>query len=150
GIENHICKTVDPATNGYIMQQTMLRVKDPAKSLDFYTRILGMRLMQELHFAEWEFSIYFCGYCNEEDIPSDPKERTRWCFQQPAAVELTHNWGTENDDTVKYHSGNEEPKGFGHIGVTVPDVYAACERFEREGVRFRKTPDGGNMKGLVS
>ena len=40
------------------------------------------RLMQELHFAEWEFSIYFVGYCNEADIPSDPKERTRWCFQQ--------------------------------------------------------------------
>lgn len=40
------------------------------------------RLMQELHFAEWEFSIYFVGYCNEADIPSDAKERTRWCFQQ--------------------------------------------------------------------
>lgn len=38
--------------------------------------------MQELHFAEWEFSIYFVGYCAEGDIPTDPKERTRWCFQQ--------------------------------------------------------------------
>lgn len=40
------------------------------------------RLMQELHFAEWEFSIYFVGYCDPAEIPSDPKERTRWCFQQ--------------------------------------------------------------------
>ncbi|CAN0527063.1 unnamed protein product [Scytosiphon promiscuus] len=38
-------------------------------------------MMQELHFAEWEFSIYFVGYSKEADIPSDPKERTRWCFQ---------------------------------------------------------------------
>lgn len=38
--------------------------------------------MQELHFEEWEFSIYFVGYVDPADIPSDPKERTRWCFKQ--------------------------------------------------------------------
>ncbi|CAM9339191.1 unnamed protein product, partial [Ascophyllum nodosum] len=149
GIDDAICKTPSPSTKDFIMQQTMLRIKDPKKSLDFYTRILGMRLLQELHFSEWEFSIYFVGYCQEADIPGDQKERTRWCFQQAGALELTHNWGTENDPDLKYHSGNEDPRGFGHIGITVPDVYTACERFEKEGVQFRKTPDGGNMKGLA-
>ncbi|CAM9887495.1 unnamed protein product [Ectocarpus sp. 6 AP-2014] len=149
GIDDAICNTPDPSTKDFIMQQTMLRIKNPHSSLDFYTRVLGMRLMQELHFAEWEFSIYFVGYCDPSEIPSDPKERTRWCFQQAGAVELTHNWGTENDAALKYHSGNEDPRGFGHIGITVPDVYKACERFEKEGVNFRKTPDGGNMKGLA-
>ncbi|CAM9896641.1 unnamed protein product, partial [Hapterophycus canaliculatus] len=82
GIDDAICITPDASTKDFIMQQTMLRIKDPRLSLDFYTRVLGMRLMQELHFAEWEFSIYFVGYCDPADIPPDPKERTRWCFQQ--------------------------------------------------------------------
>ncbi|CAM9306323.1 unnamed protein product [Sphacelaria rigidula] len=149
GIDEFMCKTQGPETKGFIMQQTMLRIKDPKKSLDFYTRILGMRVLQELHFEEWTFSIYFVGYCEESDIPSDPKERMEWAMNQPGAVELTHNWGTENDPNVKYHNGNDDPRGFGHIGITVPDVYKACERFEKEGVQFRKTPDGGNMKGLA-
>ena len=66
-----------------------------------------------------------------------------------ANSELTHNWGTENDDSFSHHDGNSDPRGFGHIGITVPDVYKACERFESLGAEFQKKPDDGNMKGLA-
>ena len=58
-------------------------------------------------------------------------ERTVWTFRQKGLLELTHNWGAENDDAVKFHDGNTDPKGFGHIAFSVPDVHAACSRFEK-------------------
>jgi lactoylglutathione lyase len=64
-------------------------------------------------------------------------------------LELTHNWGTENDPDFSYHDGNAQPQGFGHIGFSVPDVYQACERLEQLGVEFVKKPDAGKMKGLA-
>ena len=48
-------------------------------------------------------------------------------FGREAVLELTHNWGSEEDPNFKAHSGNEEPKGFGHIGFAVPDVEVACK-----------------------
>jgi catechol 2,3-dioxygenase-like lactoylglutathione lyase family enzyme len=55
--------------------QTMLRIKDPKPSLDFYTRVLGMTLLCKLDFPEMAFSLYFLGYEDPKDIPEDPKER---------------------------------------------------------------------------
>ena len=50
-------------------------------------------------------------------------------------MELTHNWGTESDPNFKgYHNGNDEPQGYGHIGIDVPDVAAACKRFSDLGM----------------
>lgn len=40
-------------------------------------------------------------------------------------------------------------KGFGRIGITVPNVYKACERFQKLGVAFHKSPNSGGMKGLA-
>ncbi|KAJ0020092.1 hypothetical protein Pint_32076 [Pistacia integerrima] len=142
--------TPDEATKGYFMQQTMFRIKDPKVSLDFYSRVLGMSLLKRLDFPEMKFSLYFLGYENTAIAPSDPVDKTVWTFGRPATIELTHNWGTESDPEFKgYHNGNSEPRGFGHIGITVDDTYKACERFESLGVEFVKKPDDGKMKGLA-
>ncbi|KAK3145204.1 hypothetical protein QOZ80_4AG0325370 [Eleusine coracana subsp. coracana] len=141
---------IDPATKGYFMQQTMLRVKDPKVSLDFYSRVMGMSLLKRLDFAEMKFSLYFLGYEDVSSAPADHIERTNWTFRQKATLELTHNWGTESDSEFKgYHNGNSDPRGFGHIGVAVDDVYKACERFERLGVEFVKKPNDGSIKGIA-
>ncbi|CAN6461393.1 unnamed protein product [Victoria cruziana] len=140
----------DEATKGYIMQQTMFRIKDPKVSLDFYSRVLGMKLLKRLDFPEMKFSLYFMGYEDTFVAPTDPAQRTVWTFSKKATIELTHNWGTESDPEFKgYHNGNSEPRGFGHIGITVDDTYKACERFESLGVEFVKKPDDGKMKGLA-
>jgi len=112
-----------------------------------------MTLYQRVDFAEMSFSLYFLGYpSNHPDhaLPEEPVARSQFTFEQSALLELTHNWGTENDDAFAgYHDGNSDPRGFGHIGITVPDVSAACERFEQLGVEFVKRPDDGTMKGLA-
>jgi len=139
-------------TANYVMNQTMLRIRDPEISLRFYQDVLGMTLFDGYDFEDMKFSLYFLGYPDDSDgpMPQDRTERARWVFGRKALIELTHNWGTEEDSGFAgYHDGNEEPRGFGHIGLSVPDVYAACERFERLGVEFVKRPDDGSMKGLA-
>ncbi|KAK2433880.1 glyoxalase/bleomycin resistance protein/dioxygenase superfamily protein [Trifolium repens] len=106
--------TIDEATKGYFMQQTMFRIKDPKVSLDFYSRVLGMSLLKRLDFPELKFSLYFMGYEDTSEAPSNPVDRTVWTFAQKATIELTHNWGTESDPEFKgYHNGNSDPRGFG-------------------------------------
>lgn len=144
-----LCAEKDPATDGFVFNQTMLRIADPKRSLDFYTRVMGMTLLKRLDFAEMKFSLYFLTAGEDfTDVSEDDKERTRQTFGRPAMLELTHNW----DDTAEsadYHNGNSEPKGFGHIGFHVPDLGHACERFESLGVPFQKRPDDGAMKGIA-
>ncbi|KAJ9583255.1 hypothetical protein L9F63_022388 [Diploptera punctata] len=145
----NLCSAPDPETKEFIFQQTMFRIKDPRRSLKFYTEVLGMTLLQKLDFPELKFSLYFLGYESEQDIPTDPALHAKWTFSRKATLELTHNWGTESDPDFKYHNGNAEPRGFGHIGLSVPDVEKACERFERLNVEFVKKPNDGKMKGLA-
>ncbi|VDK59848.1 unnamed protein product [Anisakis simplex] len=127
----------------------MLRIKDPRKSLPFYCNVLGMRLLKKMDFEQGRFSLYFVGYKSASEIPDDEHERRRFALSTPSTIELTHNWGTENDANFAYHNGNKDPRGFGHIGIAVRDVYQACERFEKMGVQFIKKPDDGRMKGLA-
>ncbi len=148
----NLCEEVDIETQSYVFNQTMLRIKDPKVSLDFYTRIIGMKLYRKLDFPDMQFTLYFLGMpadVDDNNVPSDPIKRTTWTFNQRAMLELTHNWGTEKDESFSYHNGNSEPQGFGHIGFSVPDVYAAANRFEKLGVKFVKKPDDGKMKGLA-
>ena len=147
-----LCESPDPETQSYVFNQTMMRIKDPKVSLDFYTRVLGMRLLRKLDFPEMKFTLYFLGMVGDDEagkVPEEDNQRTTWVFGQKAMLELTHNWGTENDSDFHYHNGNEQPQGFGHIGFSVPDVYAASDRLERLGVEFVKRPDDGKMKGLA-
>ncbi len=144
-----LCEEKDPATNGFVFNQTMLRIADPVRSLDFYTRVMGMTLLRKLDFPEMEFSLYFLTYGEDfSDISADDCKRTAQTFGRPAVLELTHNWG-DTADTVEYHNGNSDPRGFGHIGFHVPDLEQACQRFEDLGVTFQKKLSDGKMNYIA-
>jgi lactoylglutathione lyase len=79
-------------------------------------------------------------------VPEDVGERTAWAFSQHGLLELTHNWGTENDPAFKYHDGNAQPQGFGLICFSVPDLDAAIRWFDDNQVTYVKRPEQGKMK----
>jgi len=139
----------DAATAKFVFNHTMLRVKDITRSLDFYTRVLGFTLVEKRDFAEAQFSLYFLVLANASEIPQDDAKRTEWMKSIPGVLELTHNHGTENEEGAVYHDGNSDPRGFGHICVSVPDIKAACERFEQLEVPFQKRLTDGRMKSIA-
>lgn len=106
---------------GFQFLHTMIRVKDLEKSLDFYTRHLGMKVLRRKDYPSGEFTLAFVGYGDEADH---------------TVIELTHNWGQEED----YTHGS----GFGHLAIGVPDIYGTCEQLEKEGVKIPRPP--GRMK----
>lgn len=145
-----VCAQPDSETQKYIFNHTMLRIKDPAVSLDFYTRVLGMRLIRKVDFAEWKFSLYFLAYVPEgTNVPSENVENARYTNNRESVLELTHNWGTETEEKTPYHNGNTEPRGFGHICVSVPNIQEACARFEKLHVPFQKRLGEGGMKNIA-
>ena len=103
------------------MLHTMLRVGDMKRSVDFYTKVLGMKLLRTTDRPEQKYSLAFVGY--------DDEERT-------AVLELTYNYGVD-----KYEMGG----AFGHIAIGVPDVSAACERVRASGGKV--TREAGPVKG---
>ncbi|MCU7804441.1 MAG: lactoylglutathione lyase [Candidatus Thiodiazotropha sp. (ex Lucinoma borealis)] len=88
---------------------TMLRVGDLQRSIDFYTQVLGMRLLRQKEYPDGKFTLAFIGYGDENS---------------QTVLELTHNW-----DTNSYDLGN----GFGHLAIEVDDVYQATDRIRTLG-----------------
>jgi len=145
-----VSPTTADATRGFVFNHSMLRVKDPEVALDFYTRILGMRVLRKLDFPEMKFSLYFLHRSVDgERAPDDLGERTAWTFAQRGILEFTHNWGTEDDLDFKYHDGNAQPQGFGHLCFSVPDLDAAVTWFDENQVTFVKRPEQGKMKDVA-
>jgi lactoylglutathione lyase len=123
-----VCEKPAAASHGFVLNHSMLRVKDLAVALDFYARVMGMRLLRKLDFPEMKFSLYFLAVAESaSQAPQDQGERTAWTFSQSGILELTHNWSTESDTAFIYHDGNAQPQGFGHICFSVPDLDAAIQ-----------------------
>jgi lactoylglutathione lyase len=137
--------------NYFNFSQTMLRIKDPKKSIPFY-EAMGMKLVMSADLGD--FSLYYLASNVDDDFDleslstAEAMEKVGKLFGP--VLELTHNHGTEDDDDFKHYSGNEEGRqGFGHIGFLVDDVYKACDGIREMGYGFKKEPDGGSMKGLA-
>jgi len=139
-----------PQSEGFVLNHCMLRVKDPAVSLDFYTRIFGMRLLRKLDFPEMKFSLYFLHRLHKgEYVPEDRAERTGWLFAQRGILELTHNWGSETQADFKYHDGNAQPQGFGHLCFSVPDLDGAIAWLDANQLSYVKRPEQGKMRDVA-
>ena len=139
------------ATNGFTFNHTMLRVKDPVKSLEFYTGILGMTLLAVKKFPEMGFDLYFLAKLTDDERENLPAgdDLAIYAFRQRGILELTHNYGTENKDGFSYHDGNQDPQGFGHICFSVPSLADAVAWFDENNVTFKKRPEDGSMKHIA-
>ncbi|CAO3567471.1 unnamed protein product [Mortierella alpina] len=140
----------------YEFNHTMIRVKDPKASLEFYEEILGMKLISTMENEGGKFTLYFLAYVNGDDRASleakSDEQRRAYAFNRPGVLELTHNWGTENDADFKYANGNNDPgRGFGHTAIIVDNIEEACKRFESFGdkVKWVKKLQDGKMKNIA-
>jgi lactoylglutathione lyase len=104
------------------MLHTMIRVRDLEKSIDFYTKQLGMTLSRRSDNETGRYTVAFVGY-------GDEKAAT--------VVELTYNW----DRTEAYDIGT----GFGHLAIGVDDIYGICEKLAAAGVKVPRP--AGPVKG---
>ena len=134
--------TPEKISNEFNFSQTMMRIKDPSKTIPFY-EALGMSVVRSKNYGD--FSNYFlassCNICNETDYNqlSDEEAKEKMSMMFGPVLELTHNHGTENDAEFKHYNGNEEGRnGFGHIGFLVDDVYEACDDIRKMGYGFKK------------
>lgn len=138
-------------TTGYTFNHTMLRVKDPVKSLAFYTGVLGMTLLTVKKFPDMSFDLYFLAKLTDEERDNLPSgdDLKIYTSRQRGILELTHNYGTETQADFSYHDGNEQPQGFGHICFAVPNLDDAVAWFDENQVEFKKRPEEGKMKNIA-
>jgi lactoylglutathione lyase len=87
----------------------MIRVGNLEKSIQFYTEVLGMKLLRQKDYPAGKFSLAFVGYGDEKDN---------------SVIELTYNWDTDHYDLGQ---------GFGHLAIEVDDVYAATDKIRQAG-----------------
>jgi lactoylglutathione lyase len=125
----------------------MIRVKDAEKSLSFYRDVMGMELKRILERPNNGFNVYFLGYGPK--APESSANEVSPVADREGLIELMWNYGTEKDPNVKYHDGNSEPQGFGHICISVDDLDAACARFEEKKVNWKKRLTDGRMKNIA-
>lgn len=102
------------------MLHTMLRVGNLQRSIDFYTQVLGMKLLRQQDYPDGKFTLAFVGYGAEIDH---------------TVIELTYNYGVES-----YEMGG----AFGHIAIEVEDAYAMGEQVKKAGVKVLR--EAGPMK----
>jgi len=100
---------------------TMLRVGDMQRSIDFYTRVMGMKLLRTTDRPEQKYSLAFVGYAG------NPEQ---------AELELTYNYGV-----ASYDMGG----AYGHVALGVEDIYATCEQIRSRGGNITREP--GPVKG---
>jgi len=151
---SYLARGMSTAATRPTWHQTMLRIRDPSVTVPFYENNFGMTLLDRLDFPQWEFSLYFMASVPDSEkaslpTPGTPEARENLWKYRGTTLELTHNHGTEADETSPYHAGNTDGHGFGHIAFNTDDVYAASAELEAKGVAFRKRPDEGRMKGLA-
>ena len=94
-----------------MLLHTMLRVGDLSRSIDFYTRILGMNLLRTTERPEQKYSLAFVGFGKGN-------------ADGQAEIELTYNHGVS-----QYELGT----AYGHIALGVPDAYATCSAIKAAG-----------------
>jgi len=134
------------------LSQTMLRVKCPQKALEFYCDKMGMTNVCEAHIESGRFSVYFLSsHIERAEVEGKSMDQRRAMMKQSfhPFLELTHNWGTETHPPFRYHSGNEEPKGFGHTGFLLDDLGSFCKGLQAQNVSFKKLPEDGKMRGIA-
>lgn len=139
------------ASEGFVYNHTMLRVKDPVKSLAFYTGVLGMSLLRHSQYPDAKFDLYFLAKltADERDNLPDSQDLVAYVSRQRGILELTHNYGTQEMSDFAYHHGNSEPRGFGHICFSVPSLDDAVAWFDQNKVEFYKRPEDGSMKDIA-